>query len=161
MIKITNIYDNIKCNNKFIPDWGFGCIIEHLNARIVFDTGANPEILEKNLKSAQIDPSSIDIIVISHKHWDHKGGALWLVKQNPNIKIYMPKTWRNGLEKSLAFYTKDINSITKHLPINDVFHLVTSKTLFVTELVLAIKTSNGIIIVTGCSHSGIHKITQN
>lgn len=76
MIKITNIYDNIKCNNEFVKDWGFGCIIDHLDKRIIFDTGAKPEILEKNLKLAQIDPLSIDIIIISHKHWDHKGGLL-------------------------------------------------------------------------------------
>jgi 7,8-dihydropterin-6-yl-methyl-4-(beta-D-ribofuranosyl)aminobenzene 5'-phosphate synthase len=160
-IKITNIYDNIKCDNQFTQDWGFGCIIDHPNTRIIFDTGAKPEILERNLKAAQIDPSSIDTIIISHKHWDHKGGALWLVEKNPNVKIYMPKTWSNGLEKALSLYTKDVHSITKHFPISDVVHLVVSKNLWITELVLAIKTSNGVIIVTGCSHTGIHRIAQN
>ena len=97
MIKITNIYDNTKGSHEFTPDWGFGCFIDHPKAKIIFDTGAKPEILEKNLEAAQIDPSSIDVIIISHKHWDHKGGALWLAEKNPNVKIYMPKTWSNAL----------------------------------------------------------------
>ena len=73
----------------------------------------------------------------------------------------MPKTWRNGLEKSLTFYAIAINSITKHLPISDTIHLVISKNLFVTELVLKKKTSNGLILITGCSHTGIDRIARN
>lgn len=161
MIKITNIYDNISCHEKFTPDWGFGCVIEHSNTKIIFDTGAKPEVLENNLKLAQIDPASIDIIIISHKHWDHKGGILWLVKQNPNVKVYMPKTWRNSLEKSLGRYTQKIHTITQNTSINDIFHLVISKNLWISELVLAIRTSNGIIAITGCSHTGIHRIIKN
>ncbi len=144
MLKIINVYDKKRYNNQFIADWGFGCIIEHPNAKIIFDTGAKPEILEKHLKLAQIDPLSIDIIVIAHKHWGHKGGALWLVKRNLNVKICLSKTWRNGLEKSLAFYAIAINSITKHLPISCKAKSK-CKNLFVTELVLTKKTSNGLI----------------
>jgi 7,8-dihydropterin-6-yl-methyl-4-(beta-D-ribofuranosyl)aminobenzene 5'-phosphate synthase len=38
--------------------------------------------------------------------------------------------------------------------------LILSKNFWISELVLAIKTSKGIIIITGCSHTGIHQIVK-
>lgn len=160
MIKIINIYDNIKCKNDFIDDWGFSCVIQHPNATILFDTGANPEILRANLETASIQISSIDIVIISHKHWDHIGGILWIAKENPNAKIYMPKTWNNKLKNSLLQHGNSIISVNNSIQIDDKFSLIFSKNLFINELALTIKTSNGIIVVTGCSHTGIEKIVS-
>lgn len=161
MIKITTVYDNNLDQSELQDDWGFSCVAEHPNGNIIFDTGAKPAILENNLKKLHIDPQSIKYLIISHKHWDHKGGALWLLEQNPNIIVYMPKTWSSSLEKSLPINKKNIHSIKEHCPINDTFHLILSKNLWINELALGIKTSNGIIAITGCSHTGILKIVKN
>ncbi|MFQ3307334.1 MAG: 7,8-dihydropterin-6-yl-methyl-4-(beta-D-ribofuranosyl)aminobenzene 5'-phosphate synthase [Candidatus Midichloriaceae bacterium] len=161
MIKVTTIYDNIECTNGFQADWGFGCIIDHPKAKIIFDTGAHHTILEKNLKIANIDPSDIDIIVLSHKHWDHKGGASWIAKQNRNVKIYMPKSWSNRLEKKLSLYTSQVHSVLQNLYLSDEFHVVVSKNIWIRELALVIDTSGGSLVFTGCSHTGIHNIIRN
>lgn len=42
--------------------------------RILFDCGGNGEILVKNMESLDIDPLTINHIVISHGHPDHLGG---------------------------------------------------------------------------------------
>jgi 7,8-dihydropterin-6-yl-methyl-4-(beta-D-ribofuranosyl)aminobenzene 5'-phosphate synthase len=160
MIKITTVYDNNLDQSEFQDDWGFSCVVQHPNGNVIFDTGAKPAILKSNLKKLHIDPQSIQYLVISHKHWDHKGGALWLLEQNPNIIVYMPKTWSNNLEKSLPTNSEHIHSIKNHGPINDTFHLILSKNLWINELALGIKTSNGIIAITGCSHTGILKIAK-
>jgi len=60
-IKITNVYDNNEFNPKLPAHWGFSCIIEHEDTKIIFDTGAKPKILESNLKKLDIDPTSIDL----------------------------------------------------------------------------------------------------
>ncbi len=160
MIKITTVYDNNIDKSELQDDWGFSCLVEHPNGNIIFDTGAKPAILENNLKKLHIDPTSINYLIISHKHWDHKGGALWLLKQNPNIIVYTPKTWHNNLEKSLSINSKQIYSVKEHCSINDIFHLIISKNFWTTELALGIKTSKGIIAVTGCSHTGVLKIAK-
>jgi 7,8-dihydropterin-6-yl-methyl-4-(beta-D-ribofuranosyl)aminobenzene 5'-phosphate synthase len=64
-IKITTVYDNNKFNPKIDTDCGFSCVIEHPNGKIIFDSGAKPEILENNLKKLDIDPTSIDYLIIS------------------------------------------------------------------------------------------------
>lgn len=83
---------NVIKNNSLIANWGFSCFIDHPSARTIFDTGAKPEILKENLERCKIYPEEIDIMIISHKYSDNKGGAMWLLKQNPKIVVYLPKT---------------------------------------------------------------------
>lgn len=158
MIKLVTIYDNIEFHEQFKTDWGFGCIIDHPRGKILFDTGAKSEILEANLKMASILPESIDTIIISHKHSDHHGGALWLAQQNSNVKIYIPKTWNKTLEKQLSEWTPNIHPINSNFLITKGLHLIMTKNFWIKELSLAIETSQGLLLVSGCSHTGIDHI---
>lgn len=160
MINVLTIYDNYAYNPAFKTDWGFGCIIDHPRARICYDTGANPEILEANLKTASIPPSSIDTIVISHKHHDHKGGVSWLLQQNPNAKVYIPKTWNNDIESAFPKEATNIFVLENNLLTPEGFHIIVSENLTIRELTLAIPTSQGSLVITGCSHTGIDHIAQ-
>ena len=157
-IKIITVYDNIECHKDFKSDWGYGCVIDHPLGRILFDTGAKPEILQANLKAASILPESITTVVISHKHWDHKGGAAWILEQNPNINLYIPRTFSKKLGKTLSLYNKNIVSVKNSFSINEHFDLIVSENLWIRELALIIKTTQGALVITGCSHTGIHKI---
>jgi 7,8-dihydropterin-6-yl-methyl-4-(beta-D-ribofuranosyl)aminobenzene 5'-phosphate synthase len=156
MLKITNIYDNIPCNSRFKPDWGFGCIVDYNDTRIIFDTGAKPNILESNLRAASIDPSTINIAIISHKHWDHIGGKGFLSQQNPNIKTFAPKTF---FSKSVNC-SKQTNLISKNITIQENLHLIISKNIWINELALVIESDKGLVVVSGCSHTGIHNIAN-
>ncbi|WP_202149785.1 MBL fold metallo-hydrolase [Candidatus Sarmatiella mevalonica] len=61
---------------------------------------------------------------------------------------------------NFQFYilTQEVYSIKEHCALNDVFHLIISKNLWINEVALGIKTSKGIIAITGCSHTGAVKI---
>ncbi|MDZ5762477.1 MBL fold metallo-hydrolase C-terminal domain protein [Candidatus Cyrtobacter comes] len=72
----------------------------------------------------------------------------------------MPKTWNDNFEKSLPINSEGIHSVKGHCPINDTFHLILSKNLRINELALGIKTSKGIVAITGFSHTVILKITK-
>ncbi len=159
-IKITTIYDNIKSDARFQTDWGFGCIIDHPYARILFDTGEKPEILEANLKTASITPESIDIIILSHKHSDHQGGLFWLTQKNPNAKIYIPKTWNKKLETQLSQWTTNLHTIKDDFLLTKGLHLIVTENFSIREQTLAIETSQGTLVITGCSHTGVDHIAQ-
>lgn len=161
MIKVITVYDNIKSNEQFKTDWGFGCIIDHPRGKILFDTGAKSEILEANLKTASISPKSIDYIIISHKHSDHQGGVLWLAKENPNINVYIPKTWNKKLETQLSQFTPNVYTINKNFLVTNGIHIIITKNFWIKELSLAIETSQGTIVITGCSHTGVDHIAQS
>lgn len=158
MLKITNVYDNLTYNKELKSDWGFSCLIEYPNEKVLFDTGAHPEILEENLKKLQVDPLLIDKVIISHKHWDHSGGVIWLAKQNPNIKIYLPRTWSKKLHTQLLVHAGQVITVAKDMKISENLQIILSQNIFINELILGIKTSQGIVIITECSHTGIDKI---
>jgi len=74
-VKVTIIYDNEAKLPGLKADWRFSCLIESRDApKTLFDTGASGAILLHNMRELGLDPSAIDIVVISHPHADHTGG---------------------------------------------------------------------------------------
>ncbi len=57
--------------------------------RILFDVGQSAEPILHNMEILEIDPSSIDMIFLSHCHLDHTGGLFEMLKNidKPNIPI--------------------------------------------------------------------------
>ena len=89
--KITILYDAFGRDGSLRKDWGFAALVEAGGKRILFDTGNNSEILAHNVKAKGIDLSRLDFVVMSHRHGDHMGGLNYLLRVNPDVKIYVPK----------------------------------------------------------------------
>jgi 7,8-dihydropterin-6-yl-methyl-4-(beta-D-ribofuranosyl)aminobenzene 5'-phosphate synthase len=153
-MKITLLYDNEVYKKGLKSDWGFSCLIEEENMpRILFDTGANGSILLYNMEELTIDPLSIEVVVISHAHWDHTGGLSSLLKKNKGVKIYIPNSCP---ELSGA---KEIIRVVEALEIcNGVFSTGELKGI---EQSLAIKTEKGLTVIVGCSHPGVEDILKS
>lgn len=47
---------------------------------ILFDTGVSPNGMAENMRRLGIDPGEIEVIVLSHGHWDHVTGIEGLVR---------------------------------------------------------------------------------
>ena len=93
-VKRRHIVPAMKHSNlhkQLICDGGFSMLIDILypgqNYRILFDAGANPEVLMNNMKTLDIDPVSIDHCVISHAHPDHVGGLVEVAKARGGIPL--------------------------------------------------------------------------
>jgi 7,8-dihydropterin-6-yl-methyl-4-(beta-D-ribofuranosyl)aminobenzene 5'-phosphate synthase len=54
--------------------------------RILVDFGFTPEALVNNLDLLEIDPATLDALVLSHGHYDHFGGLVGFLQQN-NTKL--------------------------------------------------------------------------
>ena len=107
--RITILYDAFGKRPGMQKDWGYAALIEYGGKRILFDTGDNPEVLEKNAKVAKADLSHLDFVVLSHRHSDHMGGMDYLLRVNPKVKIYAPKENFGVYGSSLpgTFYRRD------------------------------------------------------
>ncbi len=107
--KITVLYDAFGKIPGMQKDWGYSALIEYGGKRILFDTGNNADILERNAKASNVDLSKLDFVVMSHRHGDHMGGMTYLLRVNPRVKIYAPKEGFGvyGADLPSSFYRKD------------------------------------------------------
>ncbi len=80
-------------NSPFWAQHGISFLIEvrinDIKRRILFDTGSYAEPILFNMKLLNINPKTIDMIILSHSHFDHTGGLLGIMKEiNKEIPIF-------------------------------------------------------------------------
>ncbi len=108
--------------DPLIAEHGFAMLVTVVkngrSHRLLFDTGTSPEGVVENMRRLEIDPGSIEAIVVSHGHFDHTAGLAGLagaVRSMPVLihpdfwhrrrvvlpgrdPIEMPTTSKRGLE---------------------------------------------------------------
>jgi 7,8-dihydropterin-6-yl-methyl-4-(beta-D-ribofuranosyl)aminobenzene 5'-phosphate synthase len=90
--RITNLYDAFGAPEAALTqDWGYAALVEYDGKRILFDTGNDAGILERNVAALDLDLATLDAAVISHRHGDHTSGLDYLLKVNPDVIIYAPQ----------------------------------------------------------------------
>ncbi len=152
-MKLTLVYDNTAYKKDLLPGWGFSCYLEIENTpRILFDTGASGTVLLHNIEKLGIDPAAIDIIVISHAHWDHTGGLPELLEVNRSASLYLPASFQPALPDRTVVKVKDAIEIT-----DKVF---STGELKGAEQSLVVKTDAGLVVIAGCSHPGVGRILE-
>src|SRR5580692_8161158 len=95
--RITVLYDAFGKDAAMTKDWGYAALVEINGKRILFDTGNDPAIFAKNVKTKGVDLTKLDFVVLSHRHTDHVGGVSYLLRANPKVKIYAPKDGMFGI----------------------------------------------------------------
>lgn len=160
MVTLTIMYDNYKHNESLQAEWGFSCLIEGTGQTILFDTGGDAEVLKSNFRKLNIDPKTIDTVVISHMHWDHINGLEWLMKENNHLKIFLPDSATEEKVQELQSKAKSVTLVSKMQCIcGGVFSTGTLQQN-VPEQSLCLETPEGVVVITGCSHPGIVRILQ-
>ncbi len=82
-----SVLTNDKAEKGFYSEHGLSLFIEQDNRKILFDTGWT-DIFLKNAEKLNIDISQIDVLVLSHRHYDHAGGLEYFCNKNKNALIY-------------------------------------------------------------------------
>lgn len=93
-----------------LGEWGYAALVEAGDRKILFDTGANPDLVLANARTLGIDLSQVEEAVISHNHWDHVGGLVTLRRElsqkNPRAmsivhvgaRIFEPRVRKDGTD---------------------------------------------------------------
>ncbi len=160
IVNITILYDNNPMIKGLQTDWGFACLVEVGKTRILFDTGDKGDILLSNMEKLGIDPRSIDIVFLSHFHHDHTGGLNELLQRNAKLKIFYPKSLPLEIIYSINFFGAAPFPVSYSMKIlQDVFTLGEIEGT-IPEQSLAVRSREGIVVITGCAHPGIINILQ-
>ena len=139
-MKITILYDN-NAHPGVESGWGFSCLVDS-NQRILFDTGDDGQKLIYNFEKANIDPKSVNKVVLSHNHWDHVDGLEGFRKFNSEAEIIHPNAFSEPTEISPGIYSTGALGV------------------LLKKQSLVVKTEKGNIVITGCAHPGLERILQ-
>jgi 7,8-dihydropterin-6-yl-methyl-4-(beta-D-ribofuranosyl)aminobenzene 5'-phosphate synthase len=112
--RITILNDAFGKKPALDPDWGFSALVEFEGKRILFDTGDNAAVFQKNVEQMHIDLSHLDMVVISHAHGDHTSGLRYVLSLNPQVPLFVPDDpYFTGNPLPAAFLSTDAR---KELP---------------------------------------------
>jgi len=158
---VTIVYDNYERGEGLRADWGFGCVIEGYERTILFDTGADGNILLDNMRSLGCHPHKIDVVVLSHSHWDHVGGLEAFLAHNSDVAVYMPGVFSGELKGTVRscgaklIETADGREVCRHVSITPVLRGLRD------EQALRLEGEEGWTVLTGCAHPGIVRVLES
>jgi 7,8-dihydropterin-6-yl-methyl-4-(beta-D-ribofuranosyl)aminobenzene 5'-phosphate synthase len=85
-LKITVLVTNVAGDPRLGEgEWGYSALVEVDGHKILYDTGASPDMVLKNAKALHIELSDVEEVVLSHNHWDHVGGLMALRRELAKI----------------------------------------------------------------------------
>jgi 7,8-dihydropterin-6-yl-methyl-4-(beta-D-ribofuranosyl)aminobenzene 5'-phosphate synthase len=78
-LKITVLVTNLAGDpHEGSGEWGYSALVEVDGHKIIYDTGATPNLALNNAKLLRLNLGDVDDVVLSHNHWDHVGGLMSL-----------------------------------------------------------------------------------
>jgi 7,8-dihydropterin-6-yl-methyl-4-(beta-D-ribofuranosyl)aminobenzene 5'-phosphate synthase len=87
---VKTLVENTSLAEPLGAEHGLSLYIETLKHRILFDLGQGSLFLENALKM-KVDIAEVDLVVISHGHFDHGGGLEAFLRANSRARIYLHK----------------------------------------------------------------------
>lgn len=157
---LTIVFDDKALKPGLVPGWGFACVIRFARKTILFDTGADGAILLDNMKKLNIDPGDIEVIVLSHAHWDHANGLGHILARSSDVTVYLPRSFSQSYKESVVHSGARLEEITEAKEISDGVFTTGEMAGIIPEEALAFKTAQGTVVITGCAHPGIVEIVQ-
>ncbi len=153
-LTITYLYDNTTVTGGTKPDWGFSCLIQGNGKTVLFDTGANPDILRANIAALHLDPSLIQAVVFSHEHADHTGG-IEAIGKRPGLPAFFPATFGEAVRAAFTKQGFNLVPVSKATAVLPGFATSDEMGTQIHEEALVGEVSDGLVVVVGCAHPGI------
>ncbi|MBI2630903.1 MBL fold metallo-hydrolase [Candidatus Nomurabacteria bacterium] len=162
--KFTIIYDNSKDNKTLQEGFGFSCLIEWENKKILFDTGNDQIAFFSNIKKLNINLKNITHVIFSHKHNDHTAGLGEVLNNiSSNVLVYFPDDFPDSLLKQVPtnVFPKIMDSFIEIY--ENTYSLIMAGKYhgsIIHEQSVIFDTPKGLIVLTGCAHPGILNILK-
>ena len=188
-LKITILTENV-AGGKFLAEHGLSYLIEINGEQILFDTG-HSDVFLKNAERLGIDiKKNVQSVVLSHGHWDHGDGlqfienktlithpdsflnrfrktnhssiGLTLTKKEIQKKFNLIETNEALQINKILFFLGEISRLTNFESLTTPFELENGDDDFNTDdSALTAIINDELIVITGCSHSGICNIVEH
>ncbi|WP_303918471.1 MBL fold metallo-hydrolase [Draconibacterium sediminis] len=189
MLTVSILTDNT-AGGQFLAEHGLSYLVEINNEKILFDAG-HSDVFLKNAEKLKVDiENEMKTVVLSHGHWDHGNGLKYLKNKTlithpdsfskryrkTNHTLVGLELTKNEIEKQFTLMeSRDSLQLSKNLfflgeiPRNNDFESQSTSFEFANgsddfipdDSALAAIVNNELVVITGCSHSGICNICEH
>ena len=159
-ILVTILYDNYVGQEGLEADWGFSCLIEGTEKTILFDTGTKSDLFFRNVEELKADLDSVELVVISHDHYDHTGSLVPFLKKKSDVSVYLLTSFRDVLFQEVKQTGAKTVSVQDPVQICKNVHTTGEMGVQIKEQALILDTTQGLVVITGCAHPGIVGIVK-
>ncbi|ASJ09448.1 MBL fold hydrolase [Thermococcus siculi] len=136
-----------------LNEWGWSVLVEGKH-RFLFDADTNPLVLAHNSKALGVSLKGLDFAVLSHWHYDHYGGFPHVGELNPGLRLYAPP----GNKVEAMRWGFDVVEVLNAGRI--AAGVWTSGPLDGFEQAVGVETPSGLVVLVGCSHPGVDRLTR-
>jgi 7,8-dihydropterin-6-yl-methyl-4-(beta-D-ribofuranosyl)aminobenzene 5'-phosphate synthase len=154
-VNMTILYDNNRFDPRLKAAWGFSCVVQGLEKTILFDTGGDGSTLLGNMRQLGIQPAAVEIVVLSHIHGDHTGGLERFLERNSRVVVYLPDSFPENFKKAVNSLGGRVEEVLEAREIFPGVYTTGELGDGIREQALALKTTEGLVVITGCAHPGI------
>jgi 7,8-dihydropterin-6-yl-methyl-4-(beta-D-ribofuranosyl)aminobenzene 5'-phosphate synthase len=159
-LEMRILFDNNPYEKGLKVSWGFSCLIKGTEKTILFDTGGDGSVLMANIEKMGIDPSEIDLVVLSHDHWDHTGGLSAFLEKNNSVPVYLLGSFSDDTKNNVKAHDVELKEISASTGICKNVYSTGEMRNRIEEQALVIRTTKGCVVITGCAHPGIVQIVE-
>lgn len=149
------VFNNVPFHKTLTTSWGFSCFVSYKDQGILFDTGGDGEILLSNMEKMGVQPNKVDLIVLSHIHWDHTGGLERFLEKKAGLRVCVPESFPRTFNSAIGEAGAEVFSTPGPMTLSDGLHISGEMGAGIKEQCLILKTGEGLVIITGCAHPGI------
>jgi len=159
-VRIAIVGDNKTYDPRLKVGVGFSSVVNLSRKTILFDTGADGPTLLGNMAKMGIDPKEIDLVVLSHNHPDHVGGLPGFLERNAGVTLYLPGSSAKKSEERARGAGAKWVEVTGAREITENVFTTGILGKEINEQALVLKTSYGLVVMTGCAHPGLITILR-
>ncbi|MBK1690603.1 MBL fold metallo-hydrolase [Ectothiorhodospira mobilis] len=159
--RLTVCFDNYPGEPGLRTLWGFAAVLDLPGQKILFDTGSNGRILLENMARLGQRPEDLDMLFLSHPHWDHIGGLDSVLELNTRLQVVVHEGFSKHLLRDLEEMCAQLTVIGRDMTL--LAPGVRSTGLFDSnppEHALILDTGEVTALITGCAHPGIDTLVQ-
>ena len=131
-MRITALVENTSIDESIKSEHGLSLYIETEDKKILFDTGQT-DLFFENAKKLGIDLEGVDMLILSHGHYDHGGGMRHFFEINKKAKVYVNRAsfgdYYNGTEKYIGL-DKELKNSERIVFVDDEMRIEESLSLY-------------------------------
>lgn len=153
-IVLTVLFDNFPADDRLGLGWGVSALLETPGHTVLFDAGADGEILLENMRLLGKDPRTIEAVIISHAHGDHAGGLSALADLGIRPRLYLLSAFPAPM-RAQASGSFEVVEASPGQEIVTGIRVTGQVGTTIPEQAAMLETGEGIVVLTGCAHPGV------